>query len=295
MLSLARAAKRGHVSLAGLSAGRPGASIGIVILAATVLAASLADVIAPHDPLSGDVARRLLPPAWLPGGNPDFLLGTDSLGRDLLSRIVHGARVSLLVGIAAVVLRGSIGVLIGLIAGYRGGRVDSWLMRLADLQLAVPFLVLALAVMTVLGPGLLNIILVLGVTGWVIYGRVVRADVLSVRERDYVLAARATGCDDPRIVLRHILPNVAASIVVISTLEVARMIIAEASLSFLGLGVQPPTPAWGSMVAEGRDYLATQWWLATLPGLAIFVVVMSINLVGDWLRDRLDPTLRGRG
>ncbi len=265
-----------------------------LLLLGIVLAALLAPVVAPHDPYVGSIALRLLPPSWLEGGNPDFLLGTDALGRDILSRIIFGARISLMIGVVAVLVRGSFGVVLGLLAGYYGGKVDGVIMRIGDVQLAVPFLILAISVMSVLGPGLQNVIIVLGATGWIVYGRIVRGEVLSVREKEFVQAARVLGATDRRILAKHILPNVSASIIVVATLEVARMIIAEASLSFLGLGVQPPMPSWGGMVADGRDFLSTQWWVSTFPGLGIFVTVMLINLLGDWLRDVLDPTTRGK-
>lgn len=225
-------------------------------------------------------------------GDLDHMLGTDSLGRDILARIIYGARISLLVGVSAVTMSGSIGVTLGLVAGYFRGRWDSIIMRLADVQLAVPTMVLALVAMAVVGPGLRNLIIILGVTGWVGYARVVRGEVLSIREKEFVEAARAIGASHGRILLLHLLPNVAASIIVISSLRVAGMILVEASLSFLGLGVQPPTPTWGGMVAEGRDLVYRAWWVSTFPGIAIFIVVLGINLLGDWLRDVLDPRLR---
>ncbi|MBI4277934.1 MAG: ABC transporter permease, partial [Armatimonadetes bacterium] len=269
-----------HLSPTGL--------LGAAVVLCTVVAALLAPVIAPHAPSAQDITRRLQPPSWM-GGPPRFFLGTDLLGRDVLSRVIFGVRVSMLVGVCAVLVSGTIGVLLGLAAGYFGGWVDAAVMRVGDVQLGIPFLVLAIALVAVVGPGLLNIIAVLGVTGWVMYGRIVRAEVLSVREKEFVEAARATGSPDYKIIHRHILPNVAASIIVVATLEVPRMIVAEASLSFLGLGVQPPTPTWGGMVADGRDYVATGWWLAAFPGLAVIVTVLGINLLGDWLRDVLDP------
>jgi len=266
--------------------------IAFAVIAAVFVCALLAPVLAPHDPVEQDLAIRLTPPMWSLGGSSRHPLGTDALGRDLLSRIIYGARVSLIVGFAAVAVQGTVGSVLGLCSGYYGGRLDALLMRLADIQLAIPFLALAIAVMSVLGAGLRNVIIVLGVSGWVIYGRVVRGEVLSVREREYVEATRALGSGSARIMFRHILPNVSSSLLVISTLEIARMIIAEASLSYLGLGVHPPTPTWGGMVADGRNWIMTSWWISTLPGAAIFVTVLSVNIMGDFLRDLLDPTLR---
>lgn len=221
------------------------------------------------------------------------MLGTDNLGRDILSRTIYGARVSLVVGVAAALLAGSIGVLLGLLAGYLGGWCDALVGRLADIQQAIPFLILAIAVAVILGPSLTNVVLVLAVTAWVNYFRVVRAEVLTVRESLLVDAARTLGASGPRIVLRHVLPNVSASIIVIASLMVANMIIFEASLSFLGLGVPPPTPTWGRMVYDGVQYVDSAWWLSLFPGLAIVLTVLAINLVGDWLRDALDPRLSG--
>jgi peptide/nickel transport system permease protein len=286
--------RRAGPGLAFVKAARNnvGLLVSIIILIAVFISALLAPVLAPHDPVEQDLEARLVPPFWAADGNALHLLGTDALGRDLLSRIIYGSRVSLFVGFMAVAVQGAIGVVVGLTTGYYGGRLDAVVMRLADIQLAVPFFVLAIAVMTVLGPGLRNVVLVLGITGWILYGRVVRSEALSVRERDYVEAARALGGSGPRILLKHVLPNVFSSFLVISTLEIARMIIAEASLSYLGLGVQPPTPTWGGMVADGRNWLMTSWWVSTLPGVAIFATVLAVNVIGDFLRDWLDPTLR---
>jgi len=227
-----------------------------------------------------------------PPGSPDFVLGTDSLGRDVLSRLLFGARISLIVGLCAVAVQGSIGTLLGLLAGYFQGAADVAIMRLADVQLSIPPLVLAIGVIAVLGPSLVNVILILGITGWPYYGRLVRGEVLSVRERDFVLSARAVGCPARLILWRHILPNVSTSLIVAATFAVPLMIVQEAALSFLGLGVPPSIPTWGAMVADGRDFLSTAWWIATLPGLAIFVTVVGINLLGDCLRDALDPHTR---
>jgi peptide/nickel transport system permease protein len=267
-------------------------SLGVAMLVLVVACAVLAPYLAPHDPKAQDITRRFVPPFWAAGGRLDYPLGTDQLGRDLLSRIIWGSRVSLLVGCSAVLVSGSIGSLVGLWAGFRGGWIDAVVTRLADIQLAIPFLVLAITVLAVLGAGLIQLVGVLGVTGWVLYGRVVRGHVLAIRGLDYIEAARALGVPAWRVVLRHVLPNVAPSINVIATLEVGRMILAEASLSFLGLGVQPSVPTWGAIAADGRDYIATAWWVATFPGVAILLTVLAVNYVGDWLRDVADPTLR---
>lgn len=269
------------------------ALLGLIVLLIVVVAAITAPIISPYDPGKQDITMRLTPPAWQDGGASSHLLGTDALGRDMLSRIIYGSRISLLVGLSAVIVQGLIGVTLGLIAGYYGGRVDSVIMRVTDLQYALPFLVLAVAVMAVLGPSLRNVILVLGITGWVYYARIVRAEVLALRGREFIEAAESIGATSRRLMLRHILPNVMTSIIVVGSLQVARMIISEASLSFLGLGVPPSIPTWGGMVAEGRTYVATSWWVAGLAGAAIFITVMAVNLVGDWLRDELDPTLKG--
>jgi peptide/nickel transport system permease protein len=262
-----------------------------VVLCAVIVCGIAAPLIAPFDPLEQQFADVLKPPGTQ-GEGGTYWLGTDPLGRDLLSRIIYGARISLLVGVLTVVVRGTLGVLIGLIGGYYGGKVDDLLMRIADIQLTLPFLIVAIAVLVVLGPGLGNLIIVLGLTGWVDFGRVVRSETLSLRQRDFVDAARASGASNAYIIRRHILPNTASVILVISTLQVASVIIAEASLSFLGLGVPALTPTWGKEISEGRDYAAIAWWLPTFPGVAIFATVLAINILGDWLRDRWDPRLR---
>lgn len=272
-----------------------GAVFGLTVIIVVCLMALFAPWVAPYNPTAQALLNRNVPPFWMDGGTLSHVLGTDQLGRDLFSRIVYGARISLFVGIATVLIQTSIGVTVGLIAGYRRGWIDTVFMRIADVWLAIPFLVLAIAVAVILGPGVLNTVLVLGLVGWVTYARVVRAEVLTVRERDFVLAARSIGTPAFRIVRQHIIPNVMASILVVATLQISRMIIAEASLSFLGLGVQPPEPAWGSMISEGRDRLGQQWWLATMPGLALLLTTLGINLLGDSMRDILDPRIGSKG
>ena len=267
------------------------ALLGLAVILTSAVLAMLAPVLAPDDPARNDLLARLTPPAWMAGGSWAHPLGTDTLGRDVVSRLLYGARVSLVVGLSAVVLAGVLGVLLGLVSGYYGGRLDDALMRLGDVQLAFPALVLAIAVLAVVGSGLGNVVLVLGVTGWVTYARIARGETLSLRHREFVEGARALGARDGGILWRHVLPNVLPSITVVATFSVARTIIAEASLSFLGLGIPPPAPSWGAMLDEGRNYLTTGWWLALFPGLAILAVVLGINVVGDWLRDTLDPRL----
>jgi peptide/nickel transport system permease protein len=264
---------------------------GLVVLSAVVIVAIGAPVISPHNPYTQDLDRRLLPPVWA-DGTFAHVLGTDQLGRDLLSRLMFGAQVSLAVAVASVLIAGVIGVLAGVVSGFYGGLVDEVLMRLADLRLALPFILLIIAVIAVFGPGLYKIVIILGLTGWVLYARVVRAEVLSLKERDFIAAARGLGASDSWLMLRHILPNTIASAVVLGSLELAQMVVAESALSFLGLGVQLPTPSWGNMLGESRDYILSNWWLATFPGMAIALTAVSANLVGDWLRDLLDPRLQ---
>jgi ABC-type dipeptide/oligopeptide/nickel transport system permease subunit len=265
-----------------------GAAIFLVIVLSTLFA----PWIAPHDPLTVDIRHRMAPPAWMEGGARGHVLGTDQIGRDLLSRVIWGGRVSLVVGIAAVLLSSTIGVLFGLAAGYFGRQVDWSIMTLINVMLTFPFVLLALAVIAVLGPSLPNMITVLGVTGWPLYARVIRAETFALREREFVLAARALGMSHGRIVFGQILPNLVSPIVVIATLQIAQVIILESFLSFLGLGVQPPTPAWGNMLGEGRVYMLNSWWIAAFPGLAIFVTTLVINLIGNGLRDWLDPHMK---
>lgn len=261
--------------------------IGLGLLVVIIVSGLAAGHLTPYDPDEQHLDLRLKPP-----GTPGYPLGTDPLGRDLGARVLYGSRVSLLIGLAAVVLAGGLGIPLGLAAGYRGGLVDSIVMRLVDLQLAVPFLVLALVIMAVVGPSLLNVVLVLGLAGWVAYARVVRAETLAIREREFVTAARAAGAGPWKILVRHVLPHIWPQVIVVSTLQIGTMILAEASLSFLGLGVPPEVTTWGGIAADGRDYVTSAWWVTTVPGVAILLTVLGTNLVGDWLRDRLDPTLR---
>jgi len=268
-----------------------GAVFGLIMVLGVIFSAVFAPLISPHDPILQDVEKRLIPPMGQEGADPNYLLGTDHLGRDIVSRLIYGARISIVVSVSAVALSAVLGTLIGLFSGFYGGKVDNIFMRIADVQLAFPFILLAIAIIAVLGPNLQNIILTMGITGWVIYARVVRAEVLSLREKEFITSVRALGGSNGRIIFKHLFPNVVPPIIVIVTLEMARMIIMEAALSFLGLGIQPPTPTWGGMLADGRVYLVTSWWLATFPGLVIMLVVLGINLLGNWLRDMLDPRL----
>ena len=267
------------------------ATAGAIMLVVLALTAAFAPQLATHDPFKQDLRARLAPPVWTAEGSSAHILGTDQLGRDILSRVIYGARISLLVGVSVVLIAGTVGTLLGLLAGFLGGRVDTLLMRTVDVFLAFPFLLLAIIFMAMLGASLGNIILVLSITGWVEYARVVRSQVLSVRELEYITAAKALGAHTLPIMLKHVLPNVVASVIVIGSLQLGTVIIAEASLTFLGLGIPPSIPTWGSMLATGREYFVLAWWLPTFPGLAIVVTVLAVNFLGDWLRDVFDPTL----
>ena len=260
---------------------------GVGLTLAVLLVAVLAPWLTPHDQLEADFVQSLRPP-----GTPGHPLGTDQLGRDLLARVLHGARLALFIGVCTVLLTAVVGGLLGLVAGF----VERWpsavLMRIADVQLSFPFILLAMTINAIVGLGLRNIILSLSAAGWVVYARVVRGEVLSVKQREYVQAAAALGVGRPRLLFRHVLPNVAPSIIVVASLQFSQFIVAEAAISFLGFGVQPPTPAWGSMLSESRDFLYVAWWLAAFPGAALALTALGVNLLGDWLRDRLDPKLR---
>lgn len=272
---------------------RPPAAVlaALCFLALLTLVAVLAPTIAPHPPARVVMGIRLTPPVFA-GGTWTHPLGTDALGQDLLSRIIFGARVSLMVGTCAVLISGGLGVTLGLIAGYLGGALDDVIMRIAEIQLAFPTILLYIAAMATLGPGLEKIIIVIGVVGWVSYARIERGVVMSVREQEYVIAAQALGARTGWILWRHILPNTMAPVIIVASFSLATTVITEASLSFLGLGVPPSVPSWGSLLADGRDYLRHAWWITTFPGLAIMATVLAVNLVGDWLRDALDPRLR---
>ncbi len=257
-----------------------------------VIPAALAPQVAPYDPLKGSLAKRLQPPVWQEGGTADHLLGTDKLGRDILSRMIYGARVSLAVSLVAILVGGTIGTTLGLISGYFGGRIDSLLMRLVDISLSLPTILLALVLVAAVGPSFGTVIIVLVVLLWARYARLVRGETLSIKERDFIARARVAGASHTRIMVRYLFPNVVNSLVVLATLQVGYVILLESALSFLGAGLPRPTPAWGLMIADGRELIVTAWWVSMFPGLAIMLTVLSLNLLGDWLRDHLDPKLR---
>jgi len=271
--------------------------LAIAVLSVIMFAAIAGPTIAPKDPNRQNIISRLQPPMVADrAGVVQHYLGTDGLGRDVLSRLIYGARVSLLVGFTAVFIGGVLGVVLGMTAGYVGGRVDAVIMRLADIQLAFPFILLAIMFLVVLGSGVLNLVLILGIGQWVTYARIARGQTMSQREKEYVEAARALGARGPSVLFQTILPNILAPLIVIASFNVASVILSEAALSFLGLGVPPTVPTWGGMLAESRDQLlAGRWWLAVYPGVAIMLTVLSFNILGDWLRDFLDPRLRGVG
>jgi ABC-type dipeptide/oligopeptide/nickel transport system permease subunit len=273
-------------------AHHPISMLGGIVVLLFVLAAIFAPQITTHDPEQGKLRNRLKPPVWEDGGSSEFLLGTDSQGRDLLTRIVFGARVSLLVGGLTVGIAATVGVFLGAVAGYFRGRLDMVLSRFADLLMAFPFLIFAIAMMAFIGPGFGNLILALTFKGWVEFFRLVRGEIISEKTKEYVEAAHALGRSDAAIIVSEMLPNIIQSVFVIGTLRMGFFIVSEASLSFLGLGIQPPTPAWGSMVASGRDVMLTAWWVSTMPGIAILMLVLSLNIFGEGLRDILDPRLK---
>ncbi|HAJ06619.1 MAG: peptide ABC transporter permease [Gammaproteobacteria bacterium] len=267
-------------------------SIGLIIVTVVVILAIIGPYVSPHDPIQHNLKARYKPLGYS-DDNGTYILGTDQLGRDIFSRIIAGCRVSVIVSIFAVVIAGSIGVSYGLIAGFVGGWIDQIMMRIADALLSIPFIVLVVAISGVVGAGIFTLILILGFTGWVTYARVTRGEVLVAKELDYVIAATVVGQSKLKIMFQHILPNVMSSAVVLAALQVGVTIIAESSLSFLGLGVQPPSVTWGLMLADGRASIGSAWWMTTFPGIAITVVVLGVVFLGDWMRDVLDPRLRG--
>ena len=266
--------------------------VSIAIIAVFVLAAVLAPFLSPADPYEQTLRLRFRPPVWEERGTWEHPLGTDRLGRDMLARIVYGSRVSLAVGALAVLLASTVGAAVGLTAGYHGGRVDAALMRVTDATLSFPTILLALILAVTIGPSFTNVVVAIAVILWARYARVIRGQVLTLMELDFIAQARIAGAGAWRIITRHLLPNTLNTLVVLVTLQVGYVIIVEASLSFLGAGIPPPTPAWGSMIAEGRDFVTSAWWVSSFPGLAILLVVLAFNLLGDWLRDTLDPKLR---
>jgi peptide/nickel transport system permease protein len=267
--------------------------IPVAIIAAMALMAIFAELIAPYNPEIGILGERFKPPAWIAGGSDKYLLGTDHLGRDVLSRLIFGARVSLVVGFTAVIFAGCLGTLLGILSGYLGGWVDQVIMRVTDAWLAIPGLTFAIFLAAIVGPSAMNIVIILGAVYWTRYARVVRGEVLSLRERDFVRLAVVAGCTKWSIMRKHILPNVVNSSIVLATLMLGVVVVVEASLSFLGVGVPPPQPAWGLMLADGKKGLmAGYWWLTVFPGTCIALLVLSANILGDWLRVKLDPQLR---
>ena len=267
--------------------------LGVGFVAVLLLVAAAAPVLAPQDPIRQSLRGRLAAPTWSGSDGRAHLLGTDHLGRDVLSRVIFGSRVSLVIGFSAVLVGGVLGSAAGLAAGFSRGRMDAVIMTVADAQLAFPFILLAIGIIAVLGPSFPTLVVVIGLSGWVSYARILRSQVLVLRSREFVESIHALGGSLARVVLRHVLPNVLSSIVVIATLELARAIVLEATLSFLGLGIQPPTPSWGGMIYEGREYLDSAWWISTFPGLVLMLTSLVVSRTGDWLRDLLDPTLRG--
>jgi peptide/nickel transport system permease protein len=279
--------------LAALRLGRDFPFIPALILGVIAFVAIFANVLAPHNPEIGSLSARFRPPVWQTGGSAQYLLGTDQLGRDVLSRLIFGARVSMVVGFTAVIFAGAVGTTLGIISGYLGAWVDQVIMRITDTWLALPALMFAIFLAAIVGPSMWNIVMILGAVFWTRYARVIRGEVLSLKEREFVRLAIVAGCSKWTIMRRHILPNVINSSIVLGTLMLGQVIIAEASLSFLGVGVPPPEPAWGLMLSDGKQSLMVgRWWLSVLPGLCIMLMVLSANLLGDWLRVKLDPQLR---
>ncbi len=271
---------------------RPPAILGLIIITIVIIMALFPWVFSPLDPVDQDLARYTKPPGFTDTAGRVYHLGTDQQGRDILSRIIWGSQISLIVGITAVLISGVIGITVGIVAGYFGGWVDTIISRIIDTALAVPFILLAISMVAILGPSLRNIILVIALRTWIVYARVVRGEVLSLKENEFVIGAKAAGCSTIRILFFYLFPNVISTTIVIATLYLGRMIIIESALSFLGLGVPPPTPTWGGMLADGRSFLDTAWWISLFPGIVLMFTVLSVNLLGDWLRDVLDPKMK---
>lgn len=267
---------------------------GLYLFLAVMVVALAAPLLSPHDPYKQAVVRRLKPPVWMEGSLPSNPLGTDQLGRDNLSRLIYGARISLLVGAATVIGAGLLGTLLGVLAGYFGGRLDYLISTFINAAWSFPFILLALIIVAVLGAGLQNLIIALIATSWASFARLARGETMAVRNREYVVAADALGAQTRRLLFKHVLPNIASSMLVIASIEFGRAILRESFLSFLGLGVPPSIPSWGGMLSEARPYIFTMWWMVTLPGILIFITTLSVNLLGDGLRDAFDPRLRGR-
>jgi peptide/nickel transport system permease protein len=269
----------------------PGVSL-LILVFLLIIPGIFAAQIAPHDPIKGALSKRLKPPMWVQGGSIEYPLGTDKVGRDILSRIIYGSRVSLVVSIVAILISGFIGTTLGLVSGYFGGKIDSFIMRLVDISLGLPVILMALVFVAALGPSFTTVITVTSVLLWSRYARQVRGETLSIKAHDFIARARVAGASHFRIMFRYILPNVVNTLTVLATLQVGFVILLESSLSFLGAGIPRPTPAWGLMVADGRELIVTAWWIAMFPGIAIMLTVLSLNLLGDWLRDHLDPKLK---
>ncbi|NLM46901.1 MAG: ABC transporter permease [Firmicutes bacterium] len=264
----------------------------LLVLTLLVFTAVFADVLAPHDPVAVSMQERLLPPAFMEGGTKKYLLGTDQLGRDILSRMIYGSRISLSVSLAVIAITASVGTVMGIVAGYLGGATEALLMRITDISMAFPPMLLALLLAVVFGPGFWTVVLALSILGWAPYARLIRGETLKLRYTDFVAQARINGASSLRIMVKHIFPNIVNSLIVVITMAVGMLILAEAALSFLGVGVPPPAPSWGYMVNEGRSVIDRAWWISAFPGIVIGLVVLSGNFLGDWLRDKLDPRLR---
>ena len=275
----------------GLSTLLTGA-VGLLLILALIATAIMAPILSPHDPTAGSLGERLKPPFWQERGSKDHLLGTDLLGRDILSRMIYGARTSLTVSLITILIAGVAGAFLGIVSGYLGGWVDVLIMRAVDVAFSFPTILLALLFAVILGPSFISIVFIIGFTLWAQYARMARGDTLRLKEMDFVALARIAGCSQWSIILRHLLPNAANPLIILATLQVGVVIMLESSLSFLGVGIPPPTPAWGAMIAEGRSYIVSAWWISLIPGVAILLTVLSFNLLGDALTEILDPAQR---